>query len=379
MTNLQKWILLLAVVALIAGSPFATADEAKTTAPRSDFSLDWQALPDLPNALGVAGPFVGVHNDALVVAGGANFPRPVWENEKIWHRQIHVLIKTNRGYQWKDGGVLPQSTAYGAAVSTSNGIVCIGGNDGTKIFDRVFLLRWDARAARITRTEYPSLPRPCAYGQAAVVGNVIYLAGGQHANDLDSAMTNFWALDLANRDNDEEFSWRELEAWPGKPRAFNITARQNNGDEECIYVLSGRRQTEAVGDTAPRQLVEFLTDVWEFTPRTAVWRRRADVPRPVLAGTGIGFGRSHLLILGGDDGSRFFLADVLKDKHPGFPKEAFAFHTTTNTWKSAGVTPGNHVTTVPVLWDDHVIIASGEIRPRVRSPSIWSVGRKSRK
>ncbi|MGB0741144.1 MAG: hypothetical protein ACPGXX_13810, partial [Planctomycetaceae bacterium] len=41
--------------------------------------LTWQELPELPDDLGVAGPFAGVHNDALIVAGGANFPRPVWD------------------------------------------------------------------------------------------------------------------------------------------------------------------------------------------------------------------------------------------------------------------------------------------------------------
>jgi N-acetylneuraminic acid mutarotase len=35
--------------------------------------LDWQPLPPLPAAVGVAGPFVGTHRGALVVAGGANF------------------------------------------------------------------------------------------------------------------------------------------------------------------------------------------------------------------------------------------------------------------------------------------------------------------
>ena len=33
---------------------------------------DYRPLPD---SIGVAGPFVGVHGDALIVAGGANFPR----------------------------------------------------------------------------------------------------------------------------------------------------------------------------------------------------------------------------------------------------------------------------------------------------------------
>ena len=35
--------------------------------------ISWAELPPLPNELGVAGPFVGVHRERLIVAGGANF------------------------------------------------------------------------------------------------------------------------------------------------------------------------------------------------------------------------------------------------------------------------------------------------------------------
>ncbi len=55
--------LFFAVLLLI--SPSAMGAEAR---------LAVKALPDLPDPIGVAGPFVGVHNDALIVAGGANFP-----------------------------------------------------------------------------------------------------------------------------------------------------------------------------------------------------------------------------------------------------------------------------------------------------------------
>ena len=44
--------------------------------------LKAEALPDLPDKIGMAGPFVGVRNDALIVAGGANFPVP--EGEELW-------------------------------------------------------------------------------------------------------------------------------------------------------------------------------------------------------------------------------------------------------------------------------------------------------
>jgi hypothetical protein len=35
--------------------------------------IRWQALPPLPDAMGLAAGFAGVSNGALIVAGGANF------------------------------------------------------------------------------------------------------------------------------------------------------------------------------------------------------------------------------------------------------------------------------------------------------------------
>lgn len=351
------------ILAILVGTP-AVALTQETIQNSYAASLDWERLPDLPDQLGLAGPFVGVHNEALLVAGGANFPQPVWENSKVWHDHIYVLTKTNDA--WISGGKLPRAIAYGAAVSTANGIVCIGGNHETNTFAETFLLQWDAESKQVKSQEYPRLPKPCAYAQAVLVDDIIYLAGGQSGNDLDSAMKNFWALDLSNRDDPETFAWQELDAWPGKSRAFNLTVQQHNGYDDCIYVISGRRQQ---GDE-----VQFLQDVWEYNTRTRAWRQRAAAPRCVMAGTGIGYGQSHILILGGADGSLFHQADELKDEHPGFPHEALVYHTITNTWTSAGSIPQNQVTTTPVLWDDRIILASGEVRPRVRSPAVWSIG-----
>jgi SSS family transporter len=57
--------------------------------------------------------------------------------------------------------------------------------------------------------------------------------------------------------------------------------------------------------------------------------------------------------------------------HPGFPNRAWAYHTITDTWIDAGPLPANHVTTSAVKWGDDIIIASGEIKPRVRSAKVW--------
>jgi len=327
--------------------------------------LSWSELPSLPDPLGVAGPFAGVHNDALIVAGGANFPRPVWENEKAWYADIHVLIKRGRRFRWKRGGQLPRPCAYGAAVSTPAGVVCMGGNNGTETFSDVSLLAWDADVRRLEIHPYPSLPKPCAFGQAVLIDGVIYLAGGQQGQGLETAMTNFWALDLAQQDDPAAFKWKVLEPWPGPSRALNLTVRQQNGEHDCIYVISGRRQQ---GDE-----VQFLRDSWEFTPATGAWRPRADTPRSVMAGTAMGDDQGNILVLGGADGSMFYRVDELRDRHPGFPLEALSYHPGSDRWTSAGKMPANHVTTVAVRWDGQIIIPSGEVRPRVRSARIWSV------
>ncbi len=327
--------------------------------------LKWESLPDLPESLGVAGPFAGSHKDALIIAGGANFAKPIWATEKQWTQQIHVLAKEKGSYTWHDGGLLKKPIAYGASVTTKNGIVCMGGNDGSQTFRDVFLLQWDPIGKKTKTIIYPSLPEPCAYGQAALVGTTIYLAGGQKGPDLDSTMNNFWSLDLSHANVPEDFQWETLKTWPGESRAFNLTVTQHNGYDDCIYVISGRREFEGA--------TQFLKDVWEFTPRTKIWRSRAALPRCVMAGTGIAIGHSHIFVLGGADGSLFFKADDLKDAHPGFPKEALAYHTITDTWTSAGTMPANHVTTTALKWGSRIIIPSGEVRPRVRSPKIWSI------
>jgi len=333
-----------------------------TWAPAFGAELDWHELPPLPNPVGVAGPVVGVHNDALIVGGGANFPNsPLWETGKVWHDKIYVLTKTENGYSWMNGGVLTSPRAYVAAVSTPQGVVCMGGNDSQNTFDDVFLLSWDPVAKKLTQSILPTLPKPCAFGSAALVGDVIYLAGGLSGSALSTAMKNFWTLDLSKSNDADQFQWRELPAWPGPKRGLNITAAQ--GDE--IYVISGRRQN---GES-----VDFLKDVYAFNPSTKKWRKRQDLPQSVMAGTGIGWGDSQILVLGGADGSMWGQEEVLKDDHPGFPKKAFVYNTLENKWSSAGKTPVNHVTTVPVLWNSTIIIASGEVRPRVRSPKIWAI------
>ena len=69
----------------------------------------YSSLPDLPANTGMtvqpglAGPYVGIDDDVLILAGGANFPEKLpWEGgEKVYYKEIFILQKlTNGTYSW---------------------------------------------------------------------------------------------------------------------------------------------------------------------------------------------------------------------------------------------------------------------------------------
>ena len=143
------------LLAATASLPTAIAQTSSSSATLKA-TLQWQALPDLPDALGVAGPFVGVHSDTLIVAGGANFPEPHWENDKSWHADAWVMTREADGsLQWRTGLALDHPVAYGAVATTSRGVVCMGGDDGQQVARAMFCHRL-GRCPRDDRTTPPA-------------------------------------------------------------------------------------------------------------------------------------------------------------------------------------------------------------------------------
>ena len=95
-----------------------------------------------------------------------------------------------------------------------------------------------------------------------------------------------------------------------------------------------------------------------------------------MAGAAAAFGQSHVYVLAADDGQLLSKTAADPDfvrRHPGFPKRAWAYHTITDTWADAGPTPACPVTTPAVAFGDGVVLVSGEVRPRVRSPQVWEI------
>ena len=367
--------------------------------------LKWSELPPLPPAPGqdeqpgVAGPFAGVHNGALIVAGGANFPEaPPWEGgKKVWCDDVYVLEKTPDGaYVWRtdEGLKLPRPLAYGVSVSTKDGVVCLGGCDAEQCYRDVFLLKWDPVTKQIAAERLPAMPHKLAFASGALVGQTIYVTGGQVITRRTLATNHFWALDLSKRGDGDAFQWRRLPGWRGPPRVLPVAVAQRHGTVDCLFLFSGR-------DAAPERPSRFLTDAYKFVPGTLEWKQVAAIqppdqdPRAVAAAAAAAVGKDRVLVFGGDDGERFLRrerleraiseatdpsqADALREelaeefeKHPGFKAEILSYNTRTDTWAVAGEFPTtSHVTTAAVEWQGGVVIVSGEIRPGVRTPKLW--------
>jgi len=353
----------------------------------------WLELPDLPYSPGVAGAFVGVHENALIIAGGTSSEKRAGKIEKVWHDDIWILAKNQDGtYKWINGFKLDRPLANGASVSTEQGVICLGGSDSKRTYADAFILSWNKDAGKLEKRNLPNLPRPCAFTSAARIktnmSDIIYIAGGQSGLGPESAMKNFWALDLTKETGDpDNFKWREVLPWPGLPRASNLTIHQHNGKADCIYVISGRRAEAGSSE------IQLLTSVYEFTPsnydaqkynpktgeytghglQAKPWRKRTDVPHCVMNGAGISVGQSYIFVFGGDDGSVRLRGDNAKTAGPALPNKLLVYNTITDTWITKGKIPGNYMRTSPVKWGESIVIATGEVQHGVQSAKIWQV------
>jgi solute:Na+ symporter, SSS family len=336
------------------------------TRARAEPVMRWDSLPSLPETLGFAGSFAGTSGGALIVAGGANFPdRPPWEGgTKTWTDRVFVLAGPSG--RWVElEGKLPRPLGYGVSVEApgSGGLICVGGSDARRHFAEVFLVRQEG--GKLTRSDLPPLPRPCANACGAVLDGVLYIAGGLAEPGATETLHTFWALEPAAK------TWRELEPWPGPPRMLAVAGVQ----EGAFFLFSGTDLSPGP-DGPPRRT--YLRDAYRYKPGRG-WDKIADLPRPAVAAPSpaAAVGAAHLLVFGGDDGAHVGFQPP--DRHPGFPDTLLAYHTITDTWVNAGTTPVPFVTTPLVAWRGGFVVPGGEVRPGVRSPKSALAVPQSRK
>lgn len=351
------------VAALAVSAAAATSFAASAASPAPDAApLVWTRLADLPDALGVAGPYAGVSNGAMIVAGGANFPDgPPWEGHaKAWHDAAYVLDAPAGAWR-----TLPNALAtprgYGVSLTTPDGLLCIGGAEPAKHLADVTLLSWSD--AKLARRELPPLPTPLAYAAGAIVRSTVYVAGGTDSPTATAAAASFFALDLDRLDA----GWHTLPPCPGPARMLASAAAAN----DSFYLVGG---VSLAADAQGKPARTYLLDTWRFDVAGGRWTRLADLPRPAAAAPTPAMNiEGGFAILGGDDGVN--VAFEPKSKHPGFAANVLAYDVAADGWRTVAALPIAQVTTPLVPWRGGYIIPSGEVRPGVRTPQIWSVAR----
>ena len=317
------------------------------------------SIPDMPVPQGLGGAFAGTHNDALIVAGGSYFSAPLWEDgKKIYTDSIFVCTRRGGEPVWSFAGLLPHPIAHGASVSTSKGLLCIGGKTDEDTFSNVWLIKWDPSQKKITiETDYPSLPEPCAYHAAAMIDNHIFIAGGIGEKPLKS----FRKLDFRF---DKNGRWQDVGQDIWGARSSLVLIKQSNGVNDCLYLFGGKNDTEYLKDA-------YCYNYNSANPELSYWEKLPDMPRGVVGAPAITHVTSNIFLFSGSDGHDTDKILQIKD-HYQFTTEILSFSTITKEWSAIGMMPQGVVNTPALRWNGQIVIPGGEIRPSVRTPQVFA-------
>lgn len=288
--------------------------------------------------------------------------------------------------RWKRIGKLPIPLAYGASVTTPEGLVWIGGNNNKKVSRQVFFVNWDGEKQQLHITELPPLPMPLDNLSATYADGCLYVAGGKGKpqtvpigqDGSQTAPTNpLFSLQLTPSLQKE---WVRLPDFPGPARIQPVLTAQQSEDGIRLYLAGGFQPASA------HQEAIVCTDMLSYHPKTKQWRNEGFLPslaggshRTVTGGCAIASGDSSILLVGGVNYDRF--RDALNHPEPDYllhPVDWYKFNTSllqyntfTKHWTHlgnyeelarAGAGIANNANTV--------IIIGGELKPGIRTPEV---------
>ncbi|MFI3281375.1 MAG: cyclically-permuted mutarotase family protein [Rikenellaceae bacterium] len=351
----------------------------------------WSEVASLPSAEGMASPYGGTSNGAIIVAGGCNFPEEaVWDGgAKRFYSDIFVLPANST--EWISSSTLPYEVAYGASVDTPKGVLCIGGQNNEGKLDAVTLLTWDAAKSQLTKTQYPSLPFALTTCDAAVTGGYVYVAGG--ATDGQNSGTHFLRLSLK-----DGAQWEVLPDFPGEGRAKPALVAQNGAESVNLYLFGGS------DFPVDNQMPSVVTTAYKYNTSSMKWSAISDCT-PVKGelqslhdADALAVGKSHILFFGGVNYEIFLDAVMreyelkytdsqeVKDAFAQWQQEYFAhdeawykfsrdvvvYNTLTDTWSIGDEYPYRGVAGAKVIpYGQGWAVINGEVKPGVRTNEVY--------
>ena len=338
----RGWIRIASIAVLTVAFPiFSTA---QTT------TLDWEVIGELrgTDRQRLTGSFVGVHQGALLVAGGVNLIPAEGQDghDKMYRHTIQVATRgqgtdTNRDGKimagerpltWHDTSpTLPDVQAWEGAASHSLGVI-LSSIDGRTERRDLYLLRWNANTERLSQLALPVLSATPISGDVAIIDNTLFRIASRtgesshlYALDLSRLMLDTNGNPLAEGDIAKITTGQDVNGVPVSPwqrlsplpdslsehlvrSPVTIVAQSDNlGDR--LYVFGGLEGNET----------------WAFDPSAKLavdtWQRKSDIgvdgePVRLSSARAIPFGRSHIFLL-------------MNAEDP-----ALSYNTITNTWTS---------------------------------------------
>ena len=321
-----------------------------------------KAIPDAAYAKGVSAPFCGVVGDALVVAGGANFPEKslLEGGAKRVYADIWALVSGG----WVHAGVLPDSTAYGATFAVDGALILAGGNVCGETTDKVYELK--LQDGKAVLRALPPLPVPMEQCGWTRDGDRLFLVGGV-------GTTGVYACTIGS------YEWSKVAELPEplvQPVAFASAGK--------LYVWGGfNPETLEVSD---RGFV--ILSGAEGGVEESVWSEAPAIPDggTFVGATGATLPDGRLAVVGGVNRAIFARAlhNTPEDRIPYLSKEpaeyqfrqaVYAFEPASGAWTLLGADPACALAGpgVAVRPAGGLYVAGGELKPGVRSPKIFSL------
>ena len=355
---------------------------------KSNFSFKWEKVKLLPktidsaNSLGFAGMIGGFSNDIIVVAGGANFPNKMpWEGGiKKYYDHLYLYKKEKEQFRLLDfQSKLPDPLAYAACYSYNNQIFVIGGENENGLSNKAFFIQINNRKAEFFNL--PDLPFKVSNAMITIKEDLIYVLGGDSGN---KTLNQFIYLDLVNK----EKGWQKFNNLPYSV-SNAIVSIQKIKNVEYLYLLGGRAKNI-------NGLSTFYKEVIRYDFQSKTWEKVCSLPYPLAAGTGFKFSNNEIILVGGDQGKIFNQVEnminiinsdttnvvkeqlnkekaLIQSTHPGFINKVILYNSLNNKFEiSELVADTIPVTTSGLILEGIFYIFSGEIKPGIRSPYIYS-------
>lgn len=363
-----KKLILTGFVALLTAT-VAFATEKKVEKFQTPVYETWVAEEDFIFDK-VARPFFGNltvdKEETFFIIGGSKFV----DGKKVYTKMVQAItLKMENGesaFECKKLDlVYPFDVAEGLTIKTPEGLLCVGGHNGTSMMRDVYMLKTDPlRFEKLTH-----FPVPTAMSCGGFIEGKAYV---YEANTL-------YAFDLLEK------KWETLAGIPGDESRQQPAGcvQMANQKVNALFVFGG------YNEFSPSKAPYY--DAWQYTPSTGKWTACSPLvvngqKRSTIGAMAMPSGCENILVVGGFNGElwqeRFEKLSKMNEAEKvefekvyfsqtaeafNWNKEVLSFQTVVNAWSTLE-NPTPHATCGAAIGmlKNQLLVIGGELKPKVR-------------